>query len=105
MPFKKGQKRPENAGIKKGTQRKETVQLKEMILKALTDAGGAKYLYKQAMANPNAFLQLVAKIIPKDVNATITGTLTHEVISGAKDWIDAAIEAKNAITDKQDSLH
>lgn len=67
MAFKKGDKKPENSGKKKGTQNKVTTQLKEMILEALdeSDPGGGKaYLKKQAKLNPTAFLTLIGKVLP-----------------------------------------
>jgi hypothetical protein len=39
-----------------------------MIRGALDDAGGQAYLAQQARENPAAFMQLIGKILPKDVN-------------------------------------
>ena len=58
-------------GRKKGTPNKLSRDLKEMILGALDDAGGRKYLAKQAITNPNAFLVLVGKVLPLNINATV----------------------------------
>ena len=41
-----------------------TSDLRQMILEALADAGGRKYLERQAEKTPSAFLALVGKIIP-----------------------------------------
>ena len=63
----KGAKRkPPSAGIgrKKGVPNKVTKQLKEMILGALDDAGGQKYLAQQAIENPGPFMALVGKVLP-----------------------------------------
>jgi hypothetical protein len=38
-----------------------------MVLQALSQAGGVKYLKRQADENPNAFLSLVGKVIPLQV--------------------------------------
>lgn len=75
-----------SAGIGKGTPgpgrgknnpNKVTRDLKDMILCALDAAGGADYLLLQAQkANPTAFLALVGKCLPKDMNVTATVTLT-----------------------------
>lgn len=51
-------------GRKRGTQNKLTGDLKEMILGALGDAGGRKYLATQATESPAAFLSLVGKVLP-----------------------------------------
>lgn len=55
-------------GRPKGAQNKMTKALKEMILEALDRAGGVDYLLEQAGDNPNAFLTLVGKVLPLQVN-------------------------------------
>ena len=55
-------------GRPKGCRNHVTLELKEMIEKALMKAGGVRYLEEQAKANPSAFLTLVAKLLPRDVN-------------------------------------
>ena len=62
-------------GRPKGVPNKVTGQLKEMILKALDDAGGADYLLTQAQTNPNAFLTLVGKVLPMTVAGDPTNPL------------------------------
>jgi len=56
-------------GRPKGSHNKRDIQLKEMILEALDNSGGAKYL--QARANDprtaSAFLSLVGKVLPMTV--------------------------------------
>lgn len=47
-----------------------------MIRSALDAAGGEKYLIRQAKDNPVAFLTLVGKLLPKDINADIKGGIT-----------------------------
>jgi hypothetical protein len=51
-------------GRPKGALNKNTAQLKDMILEALSDAGGVEYLKQQAEENPTAFLTLVGKVLP-----------------------------------------
>ena len=41
--------------------------LKDMILGALSDAGGQAYLARQAEENPGPFLTLVGKVLPLTV--------------------------------------
>jgi hypothetical protein len=65
------QKRAKTGGRAKGVTNKFTGQLKDMILGALDEAGGAAYLVKQAGENPTAFLTLVGKVLPLQVNADI----------------------------------
>lgn len=67
--FKKGEKRP-NQGRPKGAVNKVTKDLRSMILGALDSAGGETYLAMQATESPAAFLALVGKCLPKDVNLT-----------------------------------
>jgi hypothetical protein len=64
MAWPKGKPRPEGAGRKKGTTNKTSAQLKDMILGALSDAGGQTYLLKQARDNPGPFLTLIGKVLP-----------------------------------------
>lgn len=55
-------------GRPKGSLNKTTGLLKDMILQALDGAGGAEYLQKQATENPAAFMTLVGKVLPLQVN-------------------------------------
>jgi len=54
-------------GRPKGKPNKLTRDVKEMVLTALNDAGGAEYLRRQADENPGAFLVLVGKLLPKQI--------------------------------------
>lgn len=56
-------------GRQKGTPNKVTGALKDMILQALHNKGGVEYLEQQADDNPTAFLGLVGKVLPLQVNA------------------------------------
>lgn len=60
-------------GSRKGIPNKVNKELKDMILGALSDAGGQDYLMRQANENPSAFLSLVAKVLPKEATHTIEG--------------------------------
>lgn len=55
-------------GRTKGVPNKATAEIKTMIEGALTAVGGQKYLEQQAIENPTAFMTLLGKILPKDVN-------------------------------------
>ena len=57
-------------GRPKGCPNRVTLELKEMIEKALMKAGGIRYLEEQAKANPGAFLTLVAKLLPRDLHVS-----------------------------------
>ena len=54
-------------GRKKGTPNKQTAAVKDMVLTALGNVGGVKYLERQASENPTAFMTLVGKVIPLQV--------------------------------------
>jgi len=67
-------------GRKKGVPNKTTAALKDMILKALHNKGGIKYLEKQADQNPNAFMTLVGKVLPLQVDAEHSGEIVARVV-------------------------
>ena len=54
-------------GRQKGTPNRLTGALKDMILQALSNVGGTAYLEEQAAKNPNAFMQLVGRVLPLQV--------------------------------------
>lgn len=68
------------AGRRKGKPNKFTADLKAMILGALDDAGGQKYLTDQAKNNPNAFLGLIGKVLPTTIKGDPANPITHLVI-------------------------
>jgi hypothetical protein len=55
------------SGRKAGTPNKIPAALKDMILQALANVGGAAYLQDQAIKNPNAFLSLIGRVLPLQV--------------------------------------
>lgn len=63
-------RKPCNAGKGrgKGNLNKNTAAIKDMIDQALREAGGVEYLKRQAIENPAAFMGLLGKILPKDIN-------------------------------------
>jgi hypothetical protein len=58
-------------GRVKGVPNKLTSDLKAMILGALYRGGGEDWLLEQMAANPVAFMTLVGKILPLQVNAKV----------------------------------
>lgn len=81
--------RPPNAGKgrKAGVPNKVTGALKDMILQALSNAGGVSYLQKQAVKNPNAFLALVGRVLPLQVKdggkePQVPAPVIHEHVRG-----------------------
>jgi hypothetical protein len=67
-------RKPPNAGKgrKRGSKNKLGADVKAMIEGALSAVGGQKYLEQQAKKNPVAFMTLVGKLVPKDVNVDTT---------------------------------
>ena len=54
-------------GRPKGVPNKTTAEIKDMIVQALSNKGGVKYLERQADENPTAFMSLVGKVLPMQV--------------------------------------
>lgn len=59
-----------------------TRELKEMILDALDEAGGVKYLVTQAKKNPKAFMSLIGRVLPLQV----TGADGANLVVTVKDY-------------------
>lgn len=70
-----GKGQPKTGGRKKGVPNKINADLKSMILEALSDVGGKRYLIEQAAENPTAFLTLVGKVLPKEVHVDLTARI------------------------------
>lgn len=68
--------RMKTGGRKPGTPNKATAAIKDMVINALNGVGGEDYLKRQAVENPTAFLTLVGKIIPTQVNSDVAGAIT-----------------------------
>jgi hypothetical protein len=82
MAFVKGQ--PKTGGRKPGGQNLITRQLKDLILGALDKVGGQAYLERQAEANPVAFLTLLGKIIPTQVEGSDGGPMQVRIVWGSR---------------------
>jgi hypothetical protein len=62
-------------GRPRGAPNKINMALKELILGALDEAGGQKYLVAQAEKNPTAFMALVGKVLPMTIAANVGGKI------------------------------
>jgi hypothetical protein len=60
-------------GRPKGSKNKATQAIKDMVLGALEAKGGQEYMERQAEENPNAFMSLIAKILPTQVTGANDG--------------------------------
>lgn len=61
---------PVSPGRPKGVPNKMTTEVKQMILEALDQAGGVSYLVEKADSHPQAFLSLLGKVLPLQVNGS-----------------------------------
>ena len=57
-------------GGRAGMPSKFNTSIKQMVERALHKAGGVEYLTEQARANPVAFLGLVGKVLPMQLQST-----------------------------------
>ena len=73
MGAPKGRPKPKKSGRQAGTSNKISSDLREMVRRSLDEVGGIEYLKTQAFENPVAYMGLVGKVIPKEVEAKITG--------------------------------
>ena len=75
-------RKPPRAGMgrPKGSLNKTTAAIKDMVTTALDKAGGIEYLVRQASENPTAFLTLVGKVLPLQVDANHQGTVVAQVV-------------------------
>ena len=103
MGFKTGDPKPLNSGRKRNVSNKLTRDIREMIRAALDKAGGVKYLVAQAEKNPAAFLTLVGKIVPAQIDATVN---KRDVTELTRDELLVLIaEARARRGDKPPQVH
>ena len=70
-----GKTKTSGQGRPKGVPNRNTQAVKDMILEALAQKGGAAYLARQADENPAAFMTLVGKVLPLQVTGDGGGAL------------------------------
>jgi hypothetical protein len=69
--------RAEGLNSRKGKPNKSTAAIKEMLEQSLQMAGGANYFHRQSEENPSAYMQLIGKILPKNLEAIID--INHQI--------------------------
>lgn len=72
------------SGRKKGTVNKHTAELKAMIEGALHAVGGQEYLEQQARINPESFLSLLGKTLPKDLKVAASLKLVVNLVNAQR---------------------
>jgi len=77
-------------GRKPGSRNRVTIEVKQAILKAFDDAGGAGYLLTVAQDDPKTFCALLGRIVPTEISADVT------VATDFADKLRAARERSNA---------
>jgi hypothetical protein len=91
---------PRRGGRTKGTPNKVNGDIKEMVVAALSRAGGVDYLVQCAHKQPVAFLGLVGRVLP----LTIAGKGDNGAIPISFEWAPAAPFIKDADEIKQLSI-
>ena len=75
--FKKGQK--PGPGRPKGVLNKSNALIRDMIVQALDGAGGIEYLQRTAESHPAAFLSLIGKVMPVQVEGADGEAIKHSL--------------------------
>jgi stalled ribosome alternative rescue factor ArfA len=78
---------PKTGGRKKGTPNKITALLKDEILQAAEEAhpeGRVGYLRLQAVENPTAFMTLLGKVLPAQLEGSLDVTINRKTVYEAK---------------------
>lgn len=63
-----------------GSKNSKSNELKNAVLASFDRIGGIAYLEKQAIENPTAYMALIGKIMPKEVEMQINRSLLEEVV-------------------------
>lgn len=64
---------PRTGGRQKGTPNKLTRTIKEAIEASFDQIGGVDYLVRMAEEQPTAYMALLGKVLPAQINANVTG--------------------------------
>jgi hypothetical protein len=70
------------SGRKKGVPNKVTQSIRQMIEQALDKAGGTQYLLAQSKENPVAFMGLVGKVLPVQLQQQHSGAINITIQTG-----------------------
>lgn len=98
MAFQKGQPKLPGSGMKKGhisETKKIELELRDVIKSAFNKKGGEKWLLKQMDDNPKAFLALLGRVLPQEINGNVN------VMIGLAERIAAARKRDDMVTVNQ----
>lgn len=79
------------AGRPKGSPNKLTKSIKEAIEAAFDKVGGHEYLAKMAYEQPTAFMSLLGKAMPTQIDANVTTTPPAYTVD---EWVIPAIDTQ-----------
>lgn len=65
-----------------GSPNKLTADIRKAIAAAFDKVGGVDYLVKQANENPQAFMTLLGKALPKELTGEGGGAISIRVVTG-----------------------
>lgn len=83
-------------GRQKGELNKFTRTVKEAILAAFDEVGGHEWLVQQAKDNPVAFMGLLAKILPTQIDLKSKGEPIKIIVERADQKLPITIDADDA---------
>ncbi len=86
---------PNKGGRRKGVPDKRTTDVVYKILTSLDKVGGIKYLMRMANEQPAAYLSLVGKCIPRNLNISGVVDLNHNSFD-ANSWLEQQIAASQS---------
>jgi hypothetical protein len=92
----KGQK---TGGRVKGVPNKLNATIKEMVLGALSDVGGQRYLAARALDQPVAFMGLIGRVLPLQVTGENGGALVVDFR-----WADAQPQLERPAIDADEPI-
>jgi hypothetical protein len=92
----KGQK---TGGRVKGVPNKLNATIKEMVLGALSDVGGQRYLAERALDQPVAFMGLIGRVLPLQVTGENGGALVVDF-----HWADAQPQLERPAIDADEPM-
>jgi hypothetical protein len=77
-----GKRRPPAAGMgrKRGSLNKTTRTLKEALLASFNTLGGEKWLIRLAESDPKAYVGLLGRIIPSEINGQVRAISENLVV-------------------------